>query len=340
MNSIFQAFSSQILSRAGHGIAKSSILHLSFPSWKRNFGRIGIRAGNVEFPFTTFRVQYYSCKRKEKKSPSVKLVLSSSAVEKEEEEEKDSFFVVRKGDIIGVYKNFNDIQPQIGSSVIDPPVSVFKGVSMSKEAEEYLLSRGLRNALYSINAADFKDDILGPLLPCTIQDPSPTKVDETITNITSTEMMLEVPKEAAVTSSCILHFDGASKGNPGPAGAGAILRNADGSLICRVREGLGTVTNNVAEYRAVILGMKCALKNGYTNIKILGDSKLVCMQLEQRWKVRNKNISILYSEAKKLKDEFSSFEISHILRSFNGDADAEANLGVGLADGEIQEAVG
>lgn len=336
MNSIFQACSSHILSRAGNGVARSSIRHLSFPSWKASLGCNGIRAVNVEFPLTAFRVQYYSSRRKEKVSPSLKFVPTSVV---EEEEEKGSFFVVRKGDIIGVYKNFSDIQPQIGSSLIDPPVSVFKGFCIPKDVEEYLLSRGLRNALYSINAADFKDDILGPLLPCTIQDPSPTKVDEALTNNTLTKRMLEVPKEDAVTS-CILHFDGASKGNPGPAGAGAILRNVDGSLICRVREGLGTVTNNVAEYRAIILGMKCALEKGCTNIKVLGDSKLVCMQMEQRWKVRHKNLTILYSEAKKLKDEFTSFEISHVLRSNNGDADAEANLGVGLADGEIQEAIG
>ena len=103
--------------------------------------------------------------------------------------------------------------------------------------------------------------------------------------------------------SCIIEFDGASKGNPGPAGAAAVLRTDAGNVvcnlpsgncifitptslhnmlfkqICKLREGLGIATNNAAEYRAVILGLKHALKKGYTSISVRGDSKLVCMQV-------------------------------------------------------------
>ncbi|KAI5352470.1 hypothetical protein L3X38_005361 [Prunus dulcis] len=86
--------------------------------------------------------------------------------------------------------------------------------------------------------------------------------------------------QAQLSSSgfCTLEFDGASKGNPGLAGAGAVLRADDGSLICELHEGLGVRTNNVAEYRALILGLKYALKKGFTKIRVKGDSKLVCMQ--------------------------------------------------------------
>ncbi|XWS63624.1 hypothetical protein CRYUN_Cryun06bG0116400 [Craigia yunnanensis] len=77
--------------------------------------------------------------------------------------------------------------------------------------------------------------------------------------------------------SCIIEFDGASKGNPGPAGAAAVLRTDAGNVICKLREGLGTATNNVAEYHAI--GLKHALKKGYTSIHVRGDSKLVCMQV-------------------------------------------------------------
>ncbi|KAL3499740.1 hypothetical protein ACH5RR_038833, partial [Cinchona calisaya] len=79
--------------------------------------------------------------------------------------------------------------------------------------------------------------------------------------------------------SCTLEFDGASKGNPGQAGAGVVLRADDGSLSCRLREGLGIATCNVAEYRAIILGLKYALDKGFTSIRVRGDSKLVCMQM-------------------------------------------------------------
>ncbi|PQQ03852.1 uncharacterized protein Pyn_36900 [Prunus yedoensis var. nudiflora] len=140
--------------------------------------------------------------------------------------------------------------------------------------------------------------------------------------------------------SCILMFDGASKGNPGLAGAGAVLRADDGSLICKVREGLGIATNNVAEYRAVILGLKCALRKGFSKIVVQGDSKLVCMQVQGLWKVKNQNMSDLYEEVKKLKDKFLSFKISHVLRGRNSEADAQANLAITLADGQVQEVSG
>ncbi|CAN6476199.1 unnamed protein product [Victoria cruziana] len=136
---------------------------------------------------------------------------------------------------------------------------------------------------------------------------------------------------------CVLEFDGASKGNPGKAGAGAILRMDGGTTICRLREGVGVATNNFAEYRAVILGMKCALRKGFTRIKVQGDSMLVCMQIQNIWQTKNKNILDLSNEAKKLKDRFLSFQINHIRRELNSEADRQANLAIDLADGEVEE---
>ncbi|CAJ2644987.1 unnamed protein product [Trifolium pratense] len=68
-----------------------------------------------------------------------------------------------------------------------------------------------------------------------------------------------------------------------------------------------------------------------------GDSKLVCMQIDGSWKVKNENLSTLYKVAKELKEKFVSFKISHVLRNFNSDADAQANLAIHLADGQVQE---
>ncbi|KAJ6850099.1 uncharacterized protein M6B38_265835 [Iris pallida] len=136
---------------------------------------------------------------------------------------------------------------------------------------------------------------------------------------------------------CILEFDGASKGNPGIAGAGAVIRTADGKVISRLREGLGIVTNNVAEYRALILGMKYALRKGFKQIQVQGDSKLVCMQVQELWQTKHPNMADLCKEAKKLKDMFLSFKISHVLREFNSDADAQANLAINLSAGQVYE---
>ncbi|XP_047321951.1 uncharacterized protein LOC124925876 [Impatiens glandulifera] len=272
MNSIFQACSLYILSRAGHRVARSSVCHLSFLSWKTSFSRIGIRAVNVEFTLTTFHVQCYSSRRRDNKSPLLKLAHLSVI-----EEKKDPLFVVRNAD--------SDCYDQVGCSISFP-----------------------------------------------------TK-DEPITNITPEVAAVDttVSTRPSEMTSCILHFHGAFKGNTGQAGAGAILRNADGNLICRLREGLGDVTNNVAEYRAVILGMKCAIKKGFKDIKVFGDSKLVCKQMQKKCRIRNDSLIDLYKEAMNLKDEFLSFEISHVLRSNNKVADAEAHFAVRLDDGEIHE---
>ncbi|KAK9064514.1 hypothetical protein SSX86_015896 [Deinandra increscens subsp. villosa] len=294
-------------------------------------------------------------------------------------EEKNAFFVVRKGDLVGVYKNLNDCQAQVGSSVCDPPVSVYKGYTMPKETEEYMISCGLKNALYSIKAADLTEELFGNLVACPFQQPhfalgepssdhlSKRRFQEVLGSQTGIfgagdvkgsnlsilrdrgqegfelatmsgdparkHAKLERLATQALTTNrtCILEFDGASKGNPGQAGAGAVLRTDDGNLICRLREGLGIVTNNVAEYRAMILGLRYALSKGFTGIRVLGDSKLVCMQVQGLWKVKNQNISKLYEEAKKLKDKFRFFQIDHVLRDLNSDADTQANLAVDLA---------
>ncbi|KAM3324777.1 hypothetical protein P3S67_005929 [Capsicum chacoense] len=316
-------------------------------------------------------------------------------------EERDGFFVVKKGDLVGVYRNLGDCQTQVGSSICDPPVSVYKGYSMPKDTEEYLLSCGLKNALYSIRAADLTEGLFGALVPCPFQHQSSSKggasehvpkkrsqeamwseyADTVGSAVTSNDSqrkhikLLEPPKgDQAIPSgvyavglkeaadrgypqqrSCTLEFDGTSKGNPGQAGAGAVVRADDGSLICRLREGLGIATTSVAEYRGFILGLKYAHSKGFTSIRVQGDSKLVCMQvtillslsttavpvymskIQGLWKVKNQNISTLFQQAKQLKERFLSFRIIHVLRESNCDADQQANLAVELPDGHVQE---
>ncbi|XP_075474997.1 uncharacterized protein LOC142505772 isoform X1 [Primulina tabacum] len=273
-------------------------------------------------------------------------------------DEKDAFYVVRKGNSVGVYKSISDLQSVLRSSVNDPSVSVFKGFGLSKEAEEYLSSHGLGNAIYSINASDVHDDLFGQLVTCPFREPNYSKdkaasknhlekrPQQEVTGSASfvnhhlksskLDNFLQVQPVSSYCSSCILEFDGASKGNPGPAGAGAVLRAADGNMVFRLREGVGLATNNVAEYRGAILGLKYALQKGFKHIRVQGDSKLVCMQVQGLWKTKNQNMAELCKVAKELKDQFMSFEICHIEREYNTDADSQANLAVHLKVGEIE----
>ncbi|XP_021911793.1 uncharacterized protein LOC110825630 [Carica papaya] len=283
------------------------------------------------------------------------------------EEEKDAVYVVRKGDTIAVYKSLSDCQAQTGSSVCTPSMSVYKRYGLSKEAEEFLASHGLKNPAYAINASYVKEDLFGELLPCPFQEPYCSKAQTVVkdsppkrsqeqlhSNITAecdldlfltdpqkkhlkVDNCIQLPIISPTCQSCIIEFDGASKGNPGPAGAGAVLRTEDGSLVYLLREGVGIATNNVAEYRAVILGLKCALRKGFKHVTVRGDSKLVCMQIQGLWKIKNPNMAELCKQAVVLKDKFTSFHIFHVEREFNSTADAQANLAVNLRDGQVEE---
>lgn len=274
-------------------------------------------------------------------------------------DEKDAFYVVWKGDIIGVYKSINDLQSVLRSSVNDTSVRVFKGYGLTKEAEDYLSSHGLNNAIYSVDASEVQDDRFGQLIICPFREPNTSTSKSSSKNHQEKRPQQELVGSASFAatppikpakldeflqglpvssycSSCIIEFDGASKGNPGQAGAGAVLRSANGSTVYRLREGVGIATNNVAEYRGAILGLRAALSKGFKYIRMQGDSKLVCMQVQGLWRTKTQNMADLCKVAKELKDQFASFEIRHVERECNTEADAQANLAVHLKNGEIQ----
>ncbi|KAK4282454.1 hypothetical protein QN277_013831 [Acacia crassicarpa] len=275
-------------------------------------------------------------------------------------EEKDAFYLVRKGDVVGIYKSLSDIQVHLASSV--GSLEIYKGYSLSKKAEEYLASHGIRDAAYSISAADVGEGLFGSIVSCPFQQPYhsggkssdinlPSKVlqgayqlennvvgsSSFSSNSQRRQIFSAAQSNLSTCLSCIIEFDGAAKGNPGPAGAGAVLRAEDGSKVCRLREGLGSSTNNVAEYRALILGLKYAIKRGYKHIRVQGDSLLVCNQMKGSWKTKNANMAFLCNEAKELADKFLSFQINHVLREYNSDADVQANLAVNLRAGQVEE---
>jgi ribonuclease HI len=127
-----------------------------------------------------------------------------------------------------------------------------------------------------------------------------------------------------VTVSC----DGASRGNPGPAGAGAQITGPDGSVLAEVAEGLGETTNNVAEYTAVIRGLERALELGATDVLLRSDSQLLINQLTGRYRVKTPHLQPLHRRVRELGARFDTIEYEHVRRERNTEADRLANLGV------------
>ncbi|XP_039784094.1 uncharacterized protein LOC120650866 isoform X2 [Panicum virgatum] len=251
--------------------------------------------------------------------------------------EGSDYYVVRKGDVMAVYKTLSECQAQICSSVFGPAASAYKGHSWSREKEEYLSSQGLSNASYVINATDLREDVFGPFVPCSFQEArssSSSHISPANLNHSGAVEAQPVSRQYMVG---ILHFDGASKGNPGKAGAGAVLMTEDGRVISRLREGLGIVTNNVAEYRGLILGLKYAIRHGFRRIKVHGDSQLVCNQVNGVWQTKHQNMMELCNEVRRLKENFLSFEITHVRREWNAEADRQANIGITLGSGVVSE---
>ncbi len=122
-----------------------------------------------------------------------------------------------------------------------------------------------------------------------------------------------------------LYVDGASRGNPGEAGAGFYLLDEDGNELLKGMRFLGRMTNNAAEYQALILGLREALGIGGTSIEIYTDSELVANQMKGIYTVKNKQLRRLHQEVVALLDKFHRYEITAIRREDNRKADRLAN---------------
>ena len=122
-----------------------------------------------------------------------------------------------------------------------------------------------------------------------------------------------------------LEFDGGSRGNPGPAGIGVVVRAADGTPLVTLGRYIGKATNNVAEYRALITAMEEAKKLGATKIQIRGDSELVVRQMTGVYRVKHPDLIPLFREAKALYDSFEEASIAHNYRNKNELADELGN---------------
>ncbi len=125
-----------------------------------------------------------------------------------------------------------------------------------------------------------------------------------------------------------LFCDGASRGNPGPAGAGAILQDPLGNLQGQATRYLGKTTNNVAEYQALLLGLEMALGRGVKRIKIFTDSQLIVEQLNGGYQIKSPHLKPLWRQVRKELQKFESYAISHIDRGLNQAADRLARQAI------------
>lgn len=125
-----------------------------------------------------------------------------------------------------------------------------------------------------------------------------------------------------------LYSDGACRGNPGVGGAGAVITDAQDSVLWEGKEYLGHCTNNIAEYKALILGLRGALAEGYKNLEVYLDSELLANQINGTYRVKNENLKVLMNEVRSLLTSFDSIQVKHVLRSNNSHADRLANLAI------------
>ena len=125
-----------------------------------------------------------------------------------------------------------------------------------------------------------------------------------------------------------LYTDGAARGNPGPAGAGAVIINPDGHIVAKIGKFLGDSTNNVAEYMGLILGLRRAKAMGIKDLDVFSDSELLVRQIAGEYAVKAEHLKPLHQEAKALIGGFDAVQVRHIPREENAQADAMSNRAI------------
>ncbi len=125
-----------------------------------------------------------------------------------------------------------------------------------------------------------------------------------------------------------LYSDGAARGNPGPAGAGAVLVEPSGQVVDRLGKFLGTQTNNYAEYMGLLLGLKRAQELSVREVEVFADSELMIRQLGGRYQVKSPSLRPLYEEALKLLNDFERVKLVHVPREMNRAADEMSNRAI------------
>ncbi len=123
----------------------------------------------------------------------------------------------------------------------------------------------------------------------------------------------------------VVHVDGGARGNPGPAAIGAVVSTPEGEVLDESSARIGEATNNVAEYRGVLLGLERARALGATEVEVVNDSELVARQLEGRYKVKHAGLRPLHAEALEALRDFDRWRVRSVPREQNARADGLVN---------------
>jgi len=123
----------------------------------------------------------------------------------------------------------------------------------------------------------------------------------------------------------VVNVDGGARGNPGPAAIGAVVQSGEGEVLEERAKRIGVATNNVAEYRALLLGIERALALGASELELIGDSELIVRQVKGEYKVKDANLRKLHAEVRRALREFEDWSIRHVRREQNAEADRLVN---------------
>jgi ribonuclease HI len=134
------------------------------------------------------------------------------------------------------------------------------------------------------------------------------------------------PKAATgATAAYRANIDGGSRGNPGPASYGVVIRDPRGQVVAKLKKYIGRSTNNVAEYYGLIAALDYAQQHGIRALHVQSDSELLVRQMRGQYKVKSPELRPLFERARKMAQTFASFKIEHVYREQNAEADALAN---------------
>lgn len=130
----------------------------------------------------------------------------------------------------------------------------------------------------------------------------------------------------------VVHVDGGARGNPGPAAAGAVVSTPEGEVLDEAAEAIGVATNNVAEYRGLLLGLARARELGATEVEVVNDAELIAKQVNGSYKVKHADMKALHRAALDVLATFDRWSIRSVPRARNAHADALVNQALDARD--------